>query len=99
MLIFLSSCRKGDNSNNETAVGVKVETVGIVTDNNSQFYSGTVKEENGVALSFINGGTIERMAVDEGQYVKKGQLIQQYSWLRHKASCVRLNHKKPLQVR
>ena len=75
MLIFLSSCRKGDNSNNETAVSVKVQTVGIATDNNSQFYSGTVKEENGVALSFINGGTIERMAVDEGQYVKKGQLI------------------------
>ena len=75
MLIFLSSCRKGDNSNNETAVSVKVQTVGIATDNNSQFYSGTVKEENGVALSFINGGTIEQMAVDEGQYVKKGQLI------------------------
>ncbi|MFA6832733.1 MAG: biotin/lipoyl-binding protein, partial [Bacteroidaceae bacterium] len=75
MLISLSSCRKGDNSNNETAVSVKVQTVGIATDNNSQFYSGTVKEENGVALSFINGGTIEQMAVDEGQYVKKGQLI------------------------
>ena len=75
MLIVLNSCRKGDSSNNEMTVGVKVETVGNTLDDNSQFYSGTVKEENGVALSFVNGGTIERMAVDEGQEVKKGQLI------------------------
>ncbi len=75
MLLVLNSCKNQDNNNGETPVRVKVETVGDFVDNNSQFYSGTVKEENGVALSFVNGGTIERMAVDEGQEVKRGQLI------------------------
>ena len=38
-------------------------------------YSGTVEEENGVALSFAMGGTIKQLCVKVGDRVRRGQLI------------------------
>ena len=38
-------------------------------------YSGTVEEENGVALSFATGGTIKQLRVKVGDHVRRGQLI------------------------
>lgn len=38
-------------------------------------YSGTVEEENGVALSFSTGGTIKQLRVKVGDHVRRGQLI------------------------
>ena len=38
-------------------------------------YSGTVEEENGVALSFAMGGTIKQLRVKVGDRVRRGQLI------------------------
>ena len=38
-------------------------------------YSGTVEEENGVALSFATGGTIRQLRVKVGDRVRRGQLI------------------------
>ena len=38
-------------------------------------YSGTVEEENGVALSFSMGGTIKQLRVKVGDHVRRGQLI------------------------
>lgn len=38
-------------------------------------YSGTVEEENGVALSFATGGTIKQLRVKVGDRVHRGQLI------------------------
>lgn len=38
-------------------------------------YSGTVEEENGVALSFAIGGTIKQLRVKVGDRVRRGQLI------------------------
>lgn len=38
-------------------------------------YSGTVEEENGVALSFSMGGTIKQLRVKVGDHVHRGQLI------------------------
>ena len=41
----------------------------------SAYYSGTVEEENGVALSFSMGGTIKQLRVKVGDRVRRGQLI------------------------
>ena len=38
-------------------------------------YSGTVEEENGVALSFSMGGTIKQLRVKVGDHVRRGQFI------------------------
>ena len=64
----------------EMIVGEGGLTAGSQTDGlgmacTSANYSGTVEEENGVALSFATGGTIQQLRVKVGDRVRRGQLI------------------------
>lgn len=74
--IIFTACT--DNVNKERQprnVRVKtitVDTDGVTSDNN---YSGTVEETSGTVVSFSTPGTIKTLNVEEGDNVKKGQLI------------------------
>ena len=86
--IFASSLlvgcgKKTDGQTDAEPVKVKEMVVGTggLTADGSQAggvgtnYSGTVEEENGVALSFATGGTIKQLRVKVGDRVRRGQLI------------------------
>lgn len=75
LLAILCSCGNKQQPTAGKAVKVKIMRVGAVQVNGEHGYSGTVEEENGVSLSFTTTGTVSRMAVDEGQDVRRGQLI------------------------
>ena len=75
VLIVLSSCGGKQASTVQKPVRVKVQEVGAVQVNGENAYSGTVEEESGVSLSFPMAGTIQTMAVDQGQMVSRGQLV------------------------
>ena len=56
-----------------TAAGSQTDGLGMTSTGAN--YSGTVEEENGVALSFSMGGTIKQLRVKVGDRVRRGQLI------------------------
>ena len=74
---FLVSCgKKADEQAKMESVKVKEMIVGEGgTSAMGANYSGTVEEENGVALSFSMGGTIKQLRVKVGDHVRRGQLI------------------------
>lgn len=75
--ITLTACG-GDNENqNGKPKAVKVEVIQVEntgTDSEAR-YSGTVEEASGTLLSFAVPGTVSSMLVEEGQSVRRGQLI------------------------
>lgn len=75
LLAVLCSCGGKQKDAGRQPVKVRVQQVGAVQVNGERGYSGTVREESGVSLSFPVSGTVERMAVDEGQMVSAGQLV------------------------
>ena len=74
---MLTACNNDTtgNSTEREAVKVEVTQVKTVTTDRTSHYSGTVEEENGSLLSFAVEGTVNRVLVDEGDRVSKGQLI------------------------
>lgn len=82
-LLLVGCGKKIDGQVNAEPVKVKEMVVGIdgLTADGLQVgtmyakYSGTVEEENGVALSFATGGTIRQLRVKVGDRVHRGQLI------------------------
>lgn len=75
LAIVSASCSEKKESRDASPVKVKVMAVGTESVSGSQHYSGTIEEESGTSLSFAGLGTVERLAVSEGQFVQKGQLI------------------------
>lgn len=59
----------------KTPVAVRTEKAEMRQVDGTQCFSGTVEEENGSALSFLTGGTIEQIHVSEGEMVERGQLL------------------------
>ncbi len=77
-VILLAGCTSGAQNKpkeNLEAVRVKVMEIGTNTDNDSQSYIATIEESVLVPLSFLSAGTAEKVHVDEGQRVTKGQLL------------------------
>ena len=75
LLVVLSSCGGKQASTVQKPVRVKVQEIGAVQVNGENAYSGTVEAESGVSLSFPVAGTVQTMAVDQGQMVSRGQLV------------------------
>lgn len=77
LLIIVSGCAK----NNEvvgpvhTAIPVRTLVVSNATDNISERYIGTVEESQSVPMSFLTSGMVEKVFIDEGQTVQKGQIL------------------------
>jgi RND family efflux transporter MFP subunit len=57
------------------SVKVTLQTVETVSRNQSLTYSGTIEADNTAQVGFAVPGTIDNVAVQEGQHVQKGQLL------------------------
>lgn len=77
MILFLSGCNKNNKSEviNEEKIKVGVTTVVSVKDDNTLTYSGTIEASRTIPLTFKTPGTVENVYVEEGDAVKKGQLL------------------------
>ena len=79
LAILVTGCNKIDKSKKlateNNVISVKVDTVGKNLNETANFYIGTIEESLSVPLSFLVTGTTEKVLVDEGQMVKKGQLL------------------------
>ena len=71
----LTGCSDKKEAKRMEPIKVMVETVKEAPVYGGQSYSGTIEEQSGSTLSFTCGGTINNIAVAEGQMVGKGQLI------------------------
>ena len=59
----------------DKSVRVKVQKLEIGRGNSVPSYIGTIEESVSIPLSFLISGTVEKVLVDEGQSVSKGQLL------------------------
>lgn len=76
VLLLFGSCRRNTKSEtNLNHASVRVLTVGQDNSHTPTEYVGTVESSNTVNVSFLTGGTIERMLLSEGESVRKGQLM------------------------
>ncbi len=79
ILAFFTGCNSGAKKENtvcaDQAVKVKIQKLETNSGSTGQSYIGTVEESVSVPLSFSISGTVEKVMVEEGQNVKKGQLL------------------------
>jgi|WetSurMetagenome_2_1015567.scaffolds.fasta_scaffold82637_2 membrane fusion protein, multidrug efflux system len=77
VLMALSRCKKADETGlkTESSIPVKVLAVTYSIQDATDSYVGTVEESQAVPLSFLTTGTADKVLVDEGQRVKKGQML------------------------
>ena len=81
ILFLLFGCNQKENPNTEiTPVKDKITRVlveQVKSENGKSLlnYSGTVEASQTIPLSFRTSGTVEKVLVDEGDFVKKGQLL------------------------
>lgn len=71
----VSSCSDRQAERAADPVKVKTIVVGELSTPGGQSYTGTIEAESGTALSFSGLGTVESLHVNEGQFVRKGQLV------------------------
>jgi len=78
--VFLfSACTPGTNdrsgSVNSQPARVKVTEIGSGSVTSDPSYIGTIVESQAIPLSFLTSGTVEKVLVNEGQPVRRGQLL------------------------
>jgi membrane fusion protein, multidrug efflux system len=73
--ILLSGCGKNSKEGPSEAIPVKVLVAATSCKVNAQNYVGTVKEDYASSLSFAVPGNVERIYVEEGDFVNKGKLL------------------------
>lgn len=74
-VFLLIGCSRQDTNQNNNPVKVEVETLKISDAGQEFLYSGTIGESETIPLCFSGMGTVARVYVNEGDYVKKGQLL------------------------
>ncbi len=73
--ILTISCTQQEQEKKHETLTVTTEVVGLRSGEATGNYVGEIEEQNATSLSFTGSGAIKQMLVDEGQYVRKGQLI------------------------
>ena len=68
-------CSGNSGDQNNIAVKVQVEKVKPADKSQELAYSGTIEESETIPLSFSSVGTVSKVYVSEGAFVKKGQLL------------------------
>ncbi|MBQ5476469.1 MAG: efflux RND transporter periplasmic adaptor subunit [Bacteroidaceae bacterium] len=71
----LTSCAEKEIKTENNAVSVKTEQVHATADYDVMPYVGTVEASNTTTVSFTSMGIVQKVLFDEGQTVRKGQLI------------------------
>jgi len=74
MVLTIVGCSK-KVAQKESVVNVRTMQVAAATNGVTKNYVGTIEEEEGVNVTFSVFGTVERVLVDEGQFVKRGQAL------------------------
>lgn len=74
-VVMLMACGKSENSYQVEALRVATETVSTGSASVRKHYVGKVEEDSSTPVSFTGMGTVSRVCVQEGQYVRAGQLI------------------------
>jgi RND family efflux transporter MFP subunit len=78
-IVSMVSCEQkkeaSDSNSAKASVGVKIAKVKIANEKVKLSYSGTVEAFQTIALTFQGMGTVEKVLVEEGDLVKKGQLL------------------------
>ncbi len=75
LLLLTTGCVSPKNSRTAQPVRVSTLTAAPAADIDAALYVGTIEEETSAAMSFPIGGTVARTYADEGQHVRKGQLL------------------------
>lgn len=85
IMVVLTGCGKKEVATKTEPVRVKTIAVAPADISEARSFSGTVQESSGSTISFATAGTIQRMNVQTGDRVAKGQLIATVddSQLRH----------------
>ena len=72
---LLTACGRGEQSYRVEALRVTTETVFADSVNGVKHYVGKVEEDSSTPLSFSSMGTVNKVYVEDGQYVARNQLI------------------------
>lgn len=76
LVLAFASCTGPDRSHaGEKVITVRVSEISATHTADSRSYIGTVEESAAVSLSFSAIGTVEKVYVQEGQIVRKGELL------------------------
>ncbi len=75
LAVAMTGCQSKEEAKQQSALPVAVETVSETSTLAPRSYVGQVEEQQSTILSFTGTGAIKQMLVDEGQQVKRGQLI------------------------
>ena len=74
-LLLISGCGNKTEQKQKAPIRVNTEILGTENVDRLRQYVGTVEENEGTAVSFTGMGVVRQVLVDEGQAVKRGQLI------------------------
>lgn len=75
LALVLTACKRDGKDYRLEALRVTTETVHADTANAVKSYVGKVEEDSSTPLSFVSMGTVQRVYVEDGQYVTRGQRI------------------------
>jgi len=77
IVIVMASCGKKQEPVKKEVATIKVKTMAVTTVNgfSNLHYSGTVEASQTIPLTFQSTGTVEQVLVQEGDVVRKGQLL------------------------
>ena len=73
--VAMSSCNKKEQKQVKPSVRVETEVISDHAGRAGRSYVGIVEEREGTAVSFTGMGVVKRVFVNEGQHVRRGQLI------------------------
>ena len=74
-LFSMASCTSGKKEQKPMSMPVQTETVRRSLNDAGTTYVGQVEEQSATAVSFTSMGTLNRVFVNEGQWVNRGQLL------------------------
>lgn len=74
-ILLFASCGKNNDRHDKSPIRVETAVVSTLLDGSSPSFVGIVEEREATAVSFTSMGVIKRMLVNEGQYVRRGQLL------------------------
>ena len=75
LLCLLVSCGKNKEENKVESINVKVQRIDSVASATTSTYVGVIKEKSNTPMSFQMGGTITKVFVKNGDFVRKGQVL------------------------
>jgi len=77
IVVVLAGCKQKHEtvSKDQTTIKVKAQAVQTFSGLSNLRYSGTVEASQTIPLTFQSSGTVERVLVQEGDAVRKGQLL------------------------